>query len=147
MNHFYTHKGCQYGNFKFEVVSEDEVRKFLNSINPRKAMGYDMISPRFVYEGREGIVTPLTYLVNLSLAKGEVPEILKQAKVLPLFKKGARDEVGNYRPVSILPVLSKILEKVVFCQLDSYLSKNNLIYDFQSGFRKGFSTNTTLTSK
>ena len=69
---------------------------------------------------------------------------MKVAKVKPLFKKKSRLEVGNYRPVSILPVASKILEKAVFVQLNRYLTENNILYEFQSGFRGKYSTNTCL---
>ena len=63
---------------------------------------------------------------------------------LPLFKKNCRSEVGNYRPVSILCVISKILERAVYNQLEAFVTKNNLIYEFQSGFRGNFSTDTCL---
>ena len=64
--------------------------------------------------------------------------------VKPLFKKNSRLDVGNYRPVSILSVLSKILERAVFTQLDSFLVKNNLIYEHLSGFRNSYSTESCL---
>ena len=63
----------------------------------------------------------------------------------PLFKKNSRSEVGNYRPVSILSVVSKLLEKAVYVQLESYLTENNLLYNLQSGFRGSYSTDTCLT--
>ena len=69
---------------------------------------------------------------------------MKVAKGKPLFKKKSRLEVENYRPVSILPVASKILEKVVFLQLNRYITENNILYQFQSGFRGKYSTNTCL---
>ena len=100
----------------------------LEDIKPGKATGSDGIPARFISESRDIICTPLTYLVNLSLAKGQVPPCLKNAKVVPLFKKGNRSDVGNYRPVSILPVLSKILEKVVHSQLECYLNSQNLVW-------------------
>ena len=69
---------------------------------------------------------------------------MKFARVKPLFKKNSRSDVGNYRPVSILSVVSKILEKAVYKQLEMYLSGNNLIYSLQSGFRGSYSTDTCL---
>ena len=78
----------------------------------------------------------------MSITNGEVPDELKSAWVKPLFKKNGRSEVGNYRPV--LCVVSKILERAVCNQLEAYVTKNNLIYEFQSGFWRNFSTNTCL---
>ena len=64
--------------------------------------------------------------------------------VKPLYKKNSRLEVGNYRPVSILCIVSKILERAVYIQIQEYLKANNLLYEFQSGFRKSYSTDTCL---
>ena len=65
-------------------------------------------------------------------------------RVKPLYKKNSNLDVGNYRPVSILSVVSKILEKAVYAQLEAYLVENNIIYDYQSGFRSSFSTDIFL---
>jgi len=69
---------------------------------------------------------------------------LKSARVVPLFKKNDKTEVGNYRPVSILCDLSKILEQVIFDKAQEYLTSNKLLYEFQSGFRHRLSTDTCL---
>ena len=83
--------------------------------------------------------------MNLSLTSATVPDDFKLARVLPIYKKGNRNDEGNYRPVSILPVASKVLEKIVYNQMHNYLEQNNLIYAFQSGFRSAHSTDTALT--
>ena len=80
----------------------------------------------------------------MSIDTNTVPDELKFAKVKPLFKKNSRLDVGNYRPVSILCIVSKILERSVYVQMEKYLNENNIIYGNQSGFRKGFSTDTCL---
>ena len=72
------------------------------------------------------------------------PNEMKLAKVIPLHKKKGRLDAGNYRPVSILSVVSKVLEKTVFLQLNSYLVENKLFYQFLSGFRGSYSTDTCL---
>ena len=69
-----------------------------------------------------------------------MPDELKFAVIKPLFKKNSRLEVGNYRPVCILPNISKILETAVYIQMEEHLKQNNLIYEYQSGFRKSHST-------
>ena len=73
-----------------------------------------------------------------------VPDDLKSARVVPLYKKNDKTEVGNYRPVSVLSIISKIFERIVYNQVESYLNDKNLLYDFQSGFRSKFSTDTCL---
>ena len=85
------------------------------------------------------------HLLNLSIETGAVPSEWKQAKVVPLFKSGSKDDLDNYRPISILPILSKILEKAVFHQLHSYLSENSLLSPYQSGFRENHSTQMAVT--
>ena len=82
--------------------------------------------------------------MNLSILSEVVPSGFKQARVLPLFKKGSKLHPGNYRPVSVLSVLSKILERAVHVQLSEYLCKRNLMYEHQSGFRGAYSTETCL---
>jgi len=141
---FYSSKGVKADNFSFSLVSESKIFKYLNSLNSNKATGLDGIPSRFVKDAAPMISTPLTHIINLSIIQGSVPDDLKSARVVPLFKKNDKTEVGNYRPVSVLSVISKALEKVIFDQVEEYLSSNNLLYDFQSGFRKGFSTDTCL---
>ena len=81
----------------------------------------------------------------MSLRRGQVPNEWKQAKVLPLFKSGNDTELDNYRPISILPVLSKVLERVVHTQFIGYLESSRLLYKYQFGFRRQHSTNLAVT--
>ncbi|XP_054289739.1 uncharacterized protein LOC129005016 [Macrosteles quadrilineatus] len=90
------------------------------------------------------ICTPLTKLVNLCLLKGSFPDVLKVARTIPIFKKGDPSDPSNYRPISILPVFSKVLETVMKRQLVKYFEDNNLLSDAQHGFRSGRSTTTAL---
>ena len=80
----------------------------------------------------------------MSISDKCVPDDMKVARVKPLYKKKSVLDVGNYRPVSILSVTSKILEKAIYIQLEAYLVKKNIISNYQSGFRSSFSTNTCL---
>jgi len=86
------------------------------------------------------ISTPLVKIINQSISSGIFPDSLKIAKVKPLFKKGIMTDPGNFRPISILPALSKIFEKIILNQLLEYFNQNSLLYKSQYGFRKGFST-------
>ena len=127
---------------KFEIInaSEQEVYELLISLDPQKATGPDGISPKLLKLAGWSVVPSLTKLINLSLSLGIVPQLWKQANVIPLHKKGDRSDINNYRPVSILSCPSKILEKIVFKNLFNYLNENHLITPHQSGFMPGDST-------
>ena len=116
--------------------------KYLNALSVDKTMGLDGIPSHFVRDSASMIVCPLTHIINLSIIQGVVPDDLKSARVVPLFKKNDKTEVGNYRPVSILSIISKVVEKVVYDQIETYLDEKKLLYKFQSGFRGRFSTDT-----
>ena len=131
-------------SFQIQEVSEDFVLHELLKLDVNKSTGLDGIPARFLKDAAEAVKSPLTHIINLSIRKEVFPTDMKSAKVKPLFKKKSRLEVGNYRPVSILSVPSKILEKAVFKQLNDYLIENNLLYKFQSGFRGSYSTDTCL---
>ena len=87
----------------------------------------------------------ITELCNLSMRLECFPDACKIAKVKPLFKKGSKSDPSNYRPISLLPLLSKVLERVVLSQTKEFLSFNKILYDYQSGFRKNYSTDTCLS--
>jgi hypothetical protein len=91
------------------------------------------------------IAVPIAYIINLSLRSGRVPNDWKIAEVIPLHKSGCKDDPNNYRPISILPVLSKILEKAVHKQLMAYLEQNDLLSENQFGYRKNRSTEIATT--
>ena len=130
--------------FILKHVSEDFVFKELCSLNITKSTGLDGIPARFLKDAAPVLKIPITFLINKSISEGVVPDELKLAKVKPLFKKNDRLRPENYRPVSILSIVSKILEKSVYIQLEKFLKSNNILYEFQSGFRTSFSTDSCL---
>ena len=103
----------------------------LKGLSPRKATGLDDLPSRFIRDGAEGIAYPISYIINLSLKTGVVPDEIKTVRVIPLYKKNSKLKPGNYRPVSILSTLSKILERAVHIELEIYLKENDLLYRFQ----------------
>merc|ERR1711888_253383 len=141
---FYTSKGITPKSFEFSDVSEEFVHKELCKLNPTKSTGIDGIKPIFLRNGADVIKSAVTHVVNLSIKTQVVPDELKSAIVKPLHKKNSRLEVGNYRPVSIMPNVSKILERAVHEQLMKYLKDNKLLYEYQSGFRQSYSTDSCL---
>ena len=80
-----------------------------------------------IRDGASIIACPLTHVISLSLIQGVVPDDLKSARVVSLFKKSDKTEVGNYRPVSILSIISKVFEKVVYDQIESYLNDKKIV--------------------
>ena len=127
------------------MVISGLVHMLLRKLKPNKATGLDKISARLLKDGAPVISECLTHINNLSFASGVMTNDWKIARVVPLFKSGNRQEMNNYRPNSILPVILKIAEKVVYHQLSSYLDANNLLSPCQFGFQKNFSTETAVT--
>ena len=110
-----------------------------------KATGLDNIPARLLKDGAPVISECLTHIINLPFSSGVVPDDWKTSRVVPLSKFGNREEMDKYCPISILPVISKITEKVVYHQLFSYFNSDNLLSSCQSGFRKNFLTETAVT--
>ena len=131
-----------HNTFKFNSVSQDIILKIINNFLNKPSAGYDNINSIFIKKLQSQLVVPITILVNQSLATGIFPDKLKIAKIIPLYKKNEDDQMNNYRPISLLPVFSKIFEKVVQTQLYNYLSSNNLLFESQHGFRENHSTET-----
>ena len=106
--------------------------------------GYDGITPKIVKLFSSKLSEPLTHIFNLSLSQGVFPDELKLAQVLPLYKSGDSTSLSNYRPVSVLPIFSKVLERLVYNRVFSFINKNKLLYNYQFGFREGHGTNAAL---
>ena len=130
--------------FQFRPTSTNEVFSLLNKLKKSKAVGLDKISSRLIRECADLICKPLCYIFNQSLNVGVFPDDWKCARVTPLFKQGERDDLNNYRPISVIPVIAKVFERIVYNQLYAYLTKHNVICKCQSGFRSIHSTVTAL---
>ena len=127
-------------------IESNEIDTIIHNLNPNKSS--DM-SPRILKLFRGQISPVLSTLFNNCMYSGVFPDILKIARVIPLYKSGDRNDITNYRPISLLPVVSKIFEKLIHKRLISFLDKNNVIYHKQFGFRRRHSTihalNTAVT--
>ena len=130
--------------FRIQGVSRALILEQLKALKPQKGTGLDGIWPRFLKDGADALTDVVTYLVNLSITSKIVPACTKHAKVIPMYKKKSKLDVWNYRPVSVLTSISKVLEKAVHCQVEWYCNANNIISPMQSGFRKSFSTYSCL---
>ena len=139
---FYHNRGVVPDSYTFSVVSENKVLGYLNrlianKLSANKATGLDGIPSLFVRDGASIIACPLSHVINLSLIQGTIPDDLKSARVVPLFKKNDRTEVGKYRPVSILAIISKIFERVVYDQVESYLDQKSFFTNFSQASGAG----------
>ena len=130
-------------SFKLQLTNKEDAFKILSNVDSEKACGLDEIPCRILKDGAEILGEPISQIVNMSLGS-KFPEGCKTAKVKPIFKKGKSTEPKNYRPVSLLPVTSKTIERVVHNQLIKHLEKYEIIFDYQSGFRSKHSVNTCL---
>ena len=130
--------------FSLGAVSSNDVLKVMKALKNSKATGTDNIDTYVIKLVAQDLVSPLTHIINLSITKSVFPALWKHAKVVPLLKKGDPLTAKNYRPVALLPIFSKILERVVFNQLVNYLDTNNLIHPNHHGSRSGHSTATAL---
>ena len=119
--------------FRFSNVSEDVILKLLKDMNIDKAAGIDNLSAKFLKDGADILAKPISEICNLSIKYSRFPTDCQIAKLKPLFKKGSTTLPKNYRPISLLPLISKIIEKVVHDQTQEFLKENKIIYKFQSG--------------
>ena len=127
------------------VISEKKIINIIQSFNP-KAHGWDEISVRMIKLSDGALVLPLKIIFTNCLSRGLFPEIWKCANVVPVHKKHEENVKGNYRPISLLPIVGKILEKLIYDSLYSHLVAHKLLNQNQSGFRPGDSTVNQLLS-
>ena len=127
------------------VFTIDEVRSVLQSLPLGKASGPDAINNRVLRELSNELCNPLCYLFNKSLSTGSFPKAWKEAHVCAVFKKGDPAIASNYRPISLLSNLDKVLERLVFKRVYNFFLDNNFLTAFQSGFIPGDSTVNQLT--
>ena len=132
--------------FELKPIGILDTVKIVKSLKNSKALAVDEIPVKFIKEGIEVLALPITQMVNLAIVTKKVPDIWKSAVIHPIFKKGDRSNPANYRPISILPIIAKILEKVINYQLREYLEHNQLISKSQYGFRMGSSCELALAT-
>ena len=124
-------------------TDEYEIKKIIGNLKI-SAAGWDELSAKIIKECRNDILYPLAHVFNRSLTQGVFPSELKIAKVIPLYKGDSKCLLSNYRPVSILPVMSKILERLMYNRLLSFINEHKILYKLQFGFRDNHSTSMAL---
>ena len=131
-------------NFSLNCVHPDAIKKIISSLKQSKSCGVDDIDTYVIKLASDELTPVITHIVNLSIANGVFPHQWKMAKVIPLHKKNENMYPQNYRPVSLLCICSKILERAIFSQIVDYMESNNLIHPSHHGFRSGHNTTTAL---
>ena len=131
-------------NFESLAVNEDAVARHLRSVNTKKAPGPDGISPFMLKHCAEELKGPFTHIFRQCLHVSTWPTAWKEARVTPVHKKNDKADPTNYRPISLLSAVSKILERVIAEQLTQHLEENHLVSPRQHGFRKGRSASDLL---
>ena len=111
-------------------------------MNPTKSSSIDNLGRKFL---REGLAKPITELINLSISLSSFPDACKIGKLKPIFKKQNKTNLKEYSPISLLPLISKMIEKIIHNQTQEFLDQNKILCKYQSGFRKYYSTYTCLS--
>ena len=132
-------------SFYLHRTDRSEIRNLISTLKSGSS-GYDGVSTKVIKFCIDPLTAPLTYLTNLILRTGIFPDQLKIAKVTPLPKNGSPINPDNFRPISVLTGISKVVERVISVRLTSYLEENNLLSEAQHGSRKARSTDTALHS-
>ena len=127
-------------NFSCRPVSVTLVYNLLVKLPTSKATGLDNIAAKVLQMAAPVVAPSLTAIFNMSIDTQQFPSKWKTAKVIPLFKKGQRSLLDNYRPISILPVVSKLMERILYDQIYEYFDQQNLFSKHQFGFRPYHST-------
>ena len=130
---------------ELKVVREEEILNIINSLDNKSSSGCDGLSNTMVNSLKNELYMPLTLIINQMLHTGIYPNAFKIAKVVLIFKKGDPSLLTNYRPISLLPTLSKIFERAIFTQLYSFFITNKILCEQQFGFRAVHSTELAAT--
>ena len=130
-------------NFLIAHVSNEEILEIIKELD-NKSVGPNSIPVKLLKLIPDLIVVPLCEIIHLSFTTGIFPDALKISKVIPIHKEGATDDLNNYRPISLLSIFDKIIEKLMHLRLYSFLQTHNILYEKQFGFRKNSSTSLAL---
>lgn len=130
--------------FAYMLCDEREIFTLINELNISKASGPNGIPTKILQMINKEICYPLSRIINIAVMTGTHPDKLKMVNVIPIFKKGSRLSVSNYRPISLLSNLNKIFEKVIYKRLYNFIEENDCLYSHQYGFRGNHSTTHAL---
>ena len=131
-------------DFSFNTITVDKIEKIISDLKPKHSTGHDHINTVLIKHLKHELSGPLTLITNQMITTSIFPDQLKIAKIKPIHKKDNKHTCTNYRPISLLPSISKILEKVMLLQLDKHFTNHQLYFKSQYGFRNKRSTELAL---
>ena len=138
--HFETYLSHNESSLLERYLTDEEFATAYFSLKTNKSPGYDEVNANVIINTFKNISKPLKYIFNESLNQGIFPEKLKIARITPIFKHDEETSVTNYRPISVLPCFSKILERIMYNRLYTFLCENNILYEKQFDFQTAHST-------
>ena len=127
-------------SFFLTPITQEEIVDTLNKLPAGKAPGFDELSSFVIKQAKYSLAKPLADIFNKALTAGVFPDGLKMAQVIPVYKKGSKHDIENYRPISVLSTFSKLFEKLICTRLTSFICKHNILSESQFGFRRNRST-------
>ena len=133
-------------NIFLSPVDEIEVNSMITNLKGSKACGQNSIPNRVLKTFKEDLILPIKEIINLSFLQGKFPDILKQAEICPIYKKKDKSLCENYRPISLLSNISKLVERAMHTRIYEFLEMSNALYKLQFGFRNYYSINDALLS-
>lgn len=139
-NKSYLGRNCSANSIYLKPTFPMEIKRIIRDLKPKSSFGFDGIPSKIIKLLPVHFIDVLTHICNLSMTNGKYVDHFKMAKVIPLFKKGDKSDFSNYRPVSLLPSFSKILEKVLYSRFSNFFNQNDTLYSQQFGFRRKHST-------
>ena len=110
--------------------------EIISNLKPKTSTGIDNVSSKLLRQTKDSITESLTIIVSQMLKTGTFPELLKASNVIHIYKKGDNSNLSNYKPIALLPSISKIFENPILTRLTECLKNNNIIHSHQYGFRK-----------
>jgi len=140
LSYLYSAFQQSFASIKLKNTTTGEIEKIIKKLKHKNSCGYDKVTTKILKTVSPFIVSPLTHICNRMLTTGTFPDRLKYSEIKPVYKKGDKTQITNYRPISLLPVFSKIFEKVLYKRLYNHLSSNNILVKEQFGFRCNTST-------
>ena len=133
-------------SYMIKPTSPREIEDIISKFDTSKSTGPNSIPQQVIQSIKKSIAIPLSNMFNMSFLEGKCPSMLKISSIIPIFKKDSKLIAANYRPISLLSNINKILEKLMFNRLYKFLESSNCIYNLQFGFRQKHSTNDALLS-
>ena len=127
-------------SFFINPTTPKEIEEEINKFNSNKASGPCSIPAKLLKILKNILSYPLSYLCNLSFSEGTVPDLIKIARVIPVYKSSSHTDMSNYRPISLLSIFHKLLEKLMHKRLINFLNKNSTLNEHQFGFKNNRST-------